>query len=298
MEYKNIAWDGISFDVPAVHEISAIDKNFIQLDDGDKPCIELRWYKIESSYKEKNFFRQLTKKVENASGVKIESTVMPAEWKELLEKYEPTAFYWKSDLTMGHGVMFHCAEASRVALIQFIGNDGKKLNTAANSIFKTFTFHNKNDVTPWNIYDMSVQLPSNLELESYEFIPGKFNITVSDDHETISLYRFSPAETILKEKTLGEFAKDFFKKEIKSLGLSIAEFEFDKGSTSIFGQDKEPSKTAQTLSRLSSKKRPFGRIEIRYNKNSSRIKAVLVKSRKPLEADKTQAIFKNYGIIS
>ncbi|WP_027179491.1 hypothetical protein [Maridesulfovibrio bastinii] len=298
MEYKKIAWDGISFNVPVAHEVSGIDKKFIQLDDGDKPCIEIRWYKTDNKYNEKNFFRQLTKKVENASGVKIESTVMPASWKEPLSQYDPTAFYWKSDLTMGHGVMFNCPEASQVALIQFIGNDGEKLNTAALSIFESFKFHNDEEKTPWCIYDISALLPGNLNLDSYEFKPGRFNITVKDDLDTISLYRFSPAETILKNKSLGDFARDAFKNEIKSLGLSVAEFEFDSGSTSIFGQDKEPSTTAKTLSKISSRKRPFGRIEIRYLKNSSRITAVLVKSRKPLPADITQNIFENYGIIS
>lgn len=298
MEYKTIAWDGISFEVPAIHEISGIDKKFIQLDDGNRPCIEIRWYKTESTYKEKNFFRQLTKKIENASGVKIESTVMPANWKKPLNKFEPTAFYWKSDFTMGHGVMFHSPKDSQVALIQFIGNDGEKLDNAAVKIFETFSFHNKESNTPWQVYDMSALLPSNLTLDSFEFKPGRFNITVCDDQETIALFRFSPAETILKEKSLGEFAQEIFKKEIKSLGLSIAQFEFETGSTSLFGQDKEPSAAAKTLSKLSSKKRPFGKIEVRHLTNSSRIIAVLVKSRQPIDANKTKLIFENYEIIS
>lgn len=298
MTYKMIAWDGVSFEVPATFEISGIDKKYLQLDDGDKPCIELRWFDAGSSYKEKNFFRQLTKKVESSSGVKIESTVMPSGWKKALEKYEPTAFYWQSDLSMGRGVMFHCPRTSQVALAQFFGKDGEKLDKAAVKLFETFAFHCKDNSIPWKVYDMNASLPGSFKLDFFEFKPGKFNITVSDEQETIGLYRFSPADTILEQKSLGEFAREMFKAQIKSLNLSIAEFQFESGSTCIFGQDREPSGAAKALSKISSRKRPFGRIEIRYENSSSRILAVFIKSRLPIPADKTQSVFENYGIVS
>ena len=88
MDRKNIAWDGISFDVPPVFEVSGIDKRFLQLDNGEQPCIELRWYDAGRTYKEKTYFRQLAKKIESASGLKIESTVLPSSWKSTAEKVQ------------------------------------------------------------------------------------------------------------------------------------------------------------------------------------------------------------------
>ncbi|WP_320007957.1 hypothetical protein [Maridesulfovibrio sp.] len=297
MDRKNIAWDGISFSVPHKFEVSGIDKRFLQLDNGEYPCIELRWYDAGRTYKEKTYFRQLAKKIESSSGLKIESTVLPSSWKAPLKKYNTTAFYWQSDLATGRGVMFYCTKSSKVMLVQFIGKNDEEIDEAAVLIFDTLKFGNSSESKSWQIYDMKATLPGSMELESFEFKPGRFNITVADQTETIGLYRFSPADIILKEQTLGEFSRDLFIEEIRKLGLSIAELEYGKGSTCMFGQAKGPSAATLALSKISSKRRPYGQIEIRYTQESNRILAVMVKSRQELPEDRAKNIFKQYEII-
>ncbi|WP_419783826.1 hypothetical protein [Maridesulfovibrio sp.] len=297
MDRKNIAWDGISFDVPHRFEVSGIDKRFLQLDNGEQPCIELRWYDAGRTYKEKTYFRQLAKKIESASGLKIESTVLPSSWKTPLKKYNTTAFYWQSDLATGRGVMFYCNKASKVMLIQFIGKNDEQIDEAAVILFETLQFSNPEKDQCWHIYDMKATLPGSMKLESFEFKPGRFNITLADQTETIGLYRFSPAEIILKEQTLGEFSKKLFDEDIKKMSLSIAELEYGEGSTCMFGQAKGPSTTALALSKFSSKRRPYGQIEIRYTQESNRILAVMVKSRQEIPEDRAKTIFKQYEIL-
>lgn len=215
MDFKNIAWDGISFDAPSNFEVSGIDKRFLQLDNGEQPCIELRWYDAGRTYKEKTYFRQLAKKIESASGLKIESTVLPASWKASLKKYDTTAFYWQSDLATGRGVMFYCKNSSKVMLIQFIGKCDEQIDNAAVTIFKSLKFSNPAADQLWCIYDMKATVPGTMALESFEFKPGRFNISLTDQTETIDLYRFSPADVILKDCTLGEFLENSLKKRSK-----------------------------------------------------------------------------------
>ena len=297
MDRKNISWDGITFDVPHKFEVSGIDKRFLQLDNGEQPCIELRWYNAGRTYKEKTYFRQLAKKIESSSGLKIESTVLPSSWRSPLKKYNTTAFYWQSDLATGRGVMFYCNKSSKVMLVQFIGKNDEETDEAAVLIFNTLRFNNPEADQCWQIYDMKATLPGSMELESFEFKPGRFNITLADQTETIGLYRFSPADMILKKQTLGEFSQELFAEEIRQMGLSIAELEYGKGSTCMFGQAKGPSTTALALSKLSSKRRPYGQIEIRYTQESNRILAVIVKSRQEIPEDRAKNIFKQYEII-
>ncbi|TIH19939.1 hypothetical protein D0S45_00975 [Marinifilum sp. JC120] len=297
MDLKNIAWDGICFDIPSNFEVSGIDKRFLQLDNGEYPCIELRWYDAGKTYKEKTYFRQLAKKIESSSGVKIESTVLPASWKGPLKKYNTTAFYWQSDLATGRGVMFYCKDSAKVMLIQFIGKCDEQIDHAAVTLFNSLNFNNPETEQLWCIYDMKATLPGSMALESFEFKPGRFNICLTDQTETIDLYRFSPADVILKDCTLREFSKELFEDDIKKLGLSIAELEYDKGSTCMYGQVKSPSTTKLALSKLNSKRRPYGQIEIRYTQESNRILAVMVKSRQHIAEDRAKNIFKNYEII-
>ena len=297
MVKKNIAWDGISFEISSKFEVSGIDKKFIQLDNGEHPCIEIRWYNSGKSYKEQNYFRQLAKKIETSSGIKIESSVLPSSWKKPLERFNSTAFYWQSDLSTGRGVMFYCQKSAKVMLIQFIGKAGEELEDAAISIFNSVRFYNTEEFTPWRIYDMEATLPASYKLDSFEFKPGRFKICLCDDTESISLYRISPADTILKERSLGNFSKEFFKKEIAKLNLRIAELEFGEGATCMFGQEKKPSTAKITLSKLSSKQRPFGRIEARYTKDANRIQAVLINSRTSIPESRMQNIFENYSIV-
>jgi hypothetical protein len=297
MDIKNIAWDGISFYVPPEFEVSGIDKKFLQLDNGEQPCIELRWYDAGRTYKEKTYFRQLAKKIESASGLKIESTVLPSSWKKPLKEYNTTAFYWQSDLATGRGVMFYSKEAGKVMLVQFIGKNNEQIDNAAVTIFESLRFSNHEENQCWQIYDMKAILPGTMKIESFEFKPGRFNITLTDNTETVSLYRFSPADVILKDCTLGEFSKTLFADEIKKQSLSIAELEYGEGSTCMFGQEKGPSTAALAISKLSSKRRPYGQIEIRYTQESNRILAVVVKSRQPIPEDRAKNIFKQYEII-
>ncbi len=297
MDSKTIGWDGISFDIPSKFEVSGIDKRFLQLDNGEQPCIEIRWYEAGKTYKEKTYFRQLAKKIESSSGIKIESTVLPASWKKSLAKYDATAFYWQSDLSTGRGVMFYCKSASQVMLIQFINKCDDHTDNAAVMLFETLQFHQTKLETPWRIYDMFATMPSNFELETFEFKPGRFSISLSDKTETVSLYRFSPADVILKKESLGDFSQTLFKDDIDKLGLSIAELEYETGATCMFGQEKKPSTATLALSKLSSKRRPYGQIEIRYTEESNRILAVMVSSRHPLPEDRAKSIFNHYEII-
>ncbi|NDV23502.1 hypothetical protein [Desulfovibrio sp. JC022] len=297
MDLKNIAWDGISFDVPSDFEVSGIDKRFLQLDNGEHPCIELRWYDAGRTYKEKTYFRQLAKKIESSSGLKIESTVLPASWKAPLKKYNTTAFYWQSDLATGRGVMFYCKNAAKVMLVQFIGKCDNQIDNAAVTLFSSLKFNTPDEDQLWHIYDMKATLPATMALESFEFKPGRFNICLADQTEMIDLYRFSPADVILKDCTLREFSKELFKDEIKKLGLSIAELEYDKGSTCMYGQVKSPSTAKLALSKFNPKRRPYGQIEIRYTRESNRILAVMVKSRQQIPEDRAKNIFKKYEII-
>lgn len=297
MDLKNIAWDGISFDVPSNFEVSGIDKRFLQLDNGEYPCIELRWYDAGRTYKEKTYFRQLAKKIESSSGLKIESTVLPASWKGPLKRYNTTAFYWQSDLATGRGVMFYCKDVAKVMLIQFIGECNNQIDNAAVTLFNSLQFSPPESDQLWHIYDMKATLPGSMALESFEFKPGRFNISLADQVESIDLYRFSPADIILKDCTLGEFAEKLFKEEIKKLGLSRAELEYDKGSTCMYGQEKSPSATRLAFSKLNSKNRPYGQIEIRYTQKSNRILAVMIKSRQRIPEDRAKNIFKQYEII-
>ncbi|MBI9110365.1 hypothetical protein [Maridesulfovibrio ferrireducens] len=297
MPKKNIAWDGISFEIPSKFEVSGIDKRFIQLDNGEHPCVEIRWYDSGKTYKQQNYFRQLAKKIEVSSGIKIESSVLPSSWKKPLERFHSTAFYWQSDLSTGRGVMFYCPKSAQVMLIQFIGKGGEQLEDAAISLFSSIKFYNNEEFTPWRIYDMEATLPVAYKLDSFEFKPGRFKIILCSENESISLYRISPADTLLKERSLGDFSKEFFKDDINRLDLSIAELQFDSGATCMFGQDKKPSAAKITMSKLSSKRRPFGQIEARYTKDANRIQAVLICSRTTIPDNRMQNIFENYSIV-
>ncbi|WP_432736040.1 hypothetical protein [Maridesulfovibrio sp. FT414] len=297
MDRKRIAWDGISFDIPSVFEVSGIDKKFLQLDNGEQPCIEIRWYDAGNTYKEKTYFRQLAKKIEAASGIKIESTVLPGSWKKPLDKYDATGFYWQSDLTSGRGVMFYCKEASQVMLVQFINKCDDCTDEGAVMLFETLKFHNSGTEKPWRIYDMQANMPVEMKLDSFEFKPGRFILTLADGNETVSFYRFSPADIILKSTTLGEFSREFFKEDISRLGLSRAELEHKSGATCMFGQKNKPSRTSLAMARLNPKKRPFAQIEVRYTHESNRILAVMVCSRQELAEDRAKSIFTNYDII-
>ena len=297
MDRKNIGWDGISFEIPSNFEISGIDKKFLQLDNGEHPCIEMRWYEAGKTYKEKNYFRQLAKKIESSSGIKVESTVLPSSWKKPLTDYNSTAFYWQSDTTSGRGVMFYSASASRIMLVQFINKCDENIDNAATILFETLKFHNTESEIPWHVYDMSATLPSTYELESFEFKPGKFILSVADKNESISLYRFSPANIILKKQSLDTFSKELFKEDITKLGLSIAALEYETGATCMFGQVKRPSTPILALSKISSKRKPYGQIEVRYTEDSNRILAVMVCSRQHLAEDRAKSIFEHYEII-
>ncbi len=71
MDSKTIGWDGISFDIPSKFEVSGIDKRFLQLDNGEQPCIEIRWYEAGKTYKEKHTSVNLLKKLNHLQVLKL-----------------------------------------------------------------------------------------------------------------------------------------------------------------------------------------------------------------------------------
>jgi hypothetical protein len=201
--WQDISWNGVRFQVPVNWQPVVILNNYLLFEDQYKPAIELKWQQIQGSFSVERILKQL-----RSSGSKKDSITarpVPQQWQQPLQPFNCYSFQWQGEKNSGTGLLHHCPDCNLTILLQFY-MARPEYNPVCLHILETLRCHQQNDRRNWSIYDISFSLPVAADLQSQEFLTGRYRISFQIDDLFFSMLRFKPAKMLLRDIGLKGFA--------------------------------------------------------------------------------------------
>jgi hypothetical protein len=204
---KDIAWNNIRLKIPLNWEISRIGTHQLIFQDDSKPSLELKWHAIKGKFSHHTHLKRLTVQHKHALKEPIEKWPLPAEWENALTGFTTSGFMWRSEKSIGRGVILFCPVCRNATLIQFFLNASDEILPIPQSILSSFKDHRDDGQTDWSVFDIRATLPEKFILTHHRFQPGNYALAFSDGIQTIHLLRWAPASAFLNRQTLAQFAE-------------------------------------------------------------------------------------------
>ena len=205
-DWKEIAWNGIRFEVPPAWELSKIGQRYLILEEETGPVLEVKWGSIKGTFSHGKHLRKLHALYGKRSGISIEESPLPGGWQEALDNYDVSGFSWSGKAMRGSGVVLFCPRCRNATLIQFYHKEVDIPIRISRRILASFTDHRPDGQVIWSVFDIRAATPDTFRLIRYRFEPGVFELALVFSGQNVILYRWGPAEILLTGRTLREFA--------------------------------------------------------------------------------------------
>ena len=289
--WRQIAWNGISFDCPPDWEIGKIGRRYLMLETGSGPVLEVKWNKVKGRFSHKSQLKRLSAIHARRLRRTFRLEPLPERWKNALADYDTTGFSWQSNTIAGKGALVHCPECKTATLIQFFNRGSGHVGSTVRRLLNSFRDHFKNDVIPLVVFDIYARVPHWFNLDKFRFNAGEYEVAFSTKKQRLTLFRWSPAAVLLREHTLDEIARVRFDPAGKhclavvSTGNSIA-----NGSIA-------PATIWSWLKARLQRQPPYIKIRLWHEEDKNRILCVRVVGKQPVEQEAFDRMCSNYESI-
>lgn len=290
-QWKEIAWYGVCFKIPADWQLSQIGIRYLLIEDADGPAMEIKWTPVKGKFSHRTHLKRLASLQKKQVRKSIRPEPLSAEWEAALSDFEASEFSWESESTTGRGVILFCATCRNASLIQFFHKNPPPNNPVASNVLNSFRDHRSDARILWSAYDIRALVPETFELKHHRFEAGRYELDFADRGQHIILYRWAPASILLSKQDLLQFARsvaNFSKTEPvagKMNGCDTVEW-----SASPAGD------WGRWLSRFSGKASYYW-MGIWHLEAKNRILGVRAEGKKPLDTELLDGICSHYEII-
>jgi hypothetical protein len=290
-QWHQVAWNGIRFECPSDWEIGKIGRCYLMLETENGPVLEVKWNTVRGRFSHKTQLRRLSSMHTRRLRRTFRLEPLPKLWQNALGDYDTAGFFWQSNTISGKGALIYCPECKTATLIQFFDSGKKNIEPDAEHLLETFRDHFASGVMPWAVFDISAQVPHWFKLDKYRFNAGEYELAFSTKKQYLTLFRWSPAEVLLREHTLDEIAKVRFDPDGKR-HLSMA----SSGSGIADGSLSPATIWSWAKARIQ-RRLPYTKIRLWREHEKNRILCVRMDGKQPVEQDAFDRMCSNYESI-
>lgn len=206
-EWKQVAWNGISFDVPEGWQIVEIGVRHLILEDDSRPAMEVKWGPVRGKFSHRAHLKRIGAFQTRQLKKTVEEWPLSPAWQEALSGFETSGFAWHTETKVGRGVILYCPVCRKAALIQFLQPKDTRSDEIPLKVLSTYQDHRDDDQTIWSVFDIRAIIPSNFILANHRFEPGNFELAFEHGSRKVFLYRWAPASVLLARQDLAQFAQ-------------------------------------------------------------------------------------------
>ena len=213
--WQEIGWNGLFLTLPASWQPTVIYPDYLFFEQEGKPVLEIKWQQIHGRFSAEKILRQIKGTLKKQ--IRLEKWDIPQDIQLLLASYTFSGFQFQHEDNCRHGLVLFCPECRRTALLQwYIDPTAEK--TTLTRILESFHDHPEGPDQLWSMYDVQAHVPVEVTLLSHEFLPGRYTLNFDFKGTAITMYRFKPAQVLLKGKNIGEFGKSLLNRPPVSEG--------------------------------------------------------------------------------
>jgi hypothetical protein len=134
---------------------------------------------------------------------------VPAAWRGALQNFDASAFGWTHGSSGGRGLLLYCPACGRATMMQFLGRELSRSEAIGRRLLGSWRDHSSDGLNLWALFDIRAEVPERLQLKTYRFEVGCFQLTFGDGRLRIDLYRWAPAAALLRSGDLQQLARQF-----------------------------------------------------------------------------------------
>ncbi len=280
--WQDISWNGMSFQVPVSWQPVVILSNYLLFEDRYEPVFEVKWQQIKGNVAVERILKQL-----RSSGSKkdtITAWPVPQQWQQPLQPFNCYAFQWQGKKNNGSGLLRHCPDCNLTILLQFYMKTPQH-NPVCRHILESLRCHQHSDSQDWSIYDITFSLPAGADLQSQEFLTGRYRISFQLDDLLFSMLRYKPAEMLLRDIGLKGFGRKLLEHGEQYLG--------EDGTLQLSCWQKEGNQWQRFKKKLR-KQQADHLLCLHHDPEHNVILGVQAKSNQPIDKKKVQSFFQHY----
>jgi hypothetical protein len=205
--WKEIAWYGMRFKIPADWQLSQIGVRYLSIEDEFGPVMEIKWAPVKGQFSHSAHLKRLSALQSRQLRKSIKPEPLSAEWAQALSDFKASEFSWHSHSTRGRGALLYCPTCGTAALVHFFLKDPNRKPTVASDILSSIRDHRSDGQNLWAAYDIRALVPAGYGLKSYRFEAGQYELDFVEGNQHVILYRWSMASVLLDKQDLVQFAK-------------------------------------------------------------------------------------------
>lgn len=195
-DVKPFAWCGVTLAIPQEWETGQLGQGYALLEHQMRPVLELKTATIRGRFSFRRHLKQLTRSGPKHTSPQLQLMSMPSAWPVFPATAEVQPFIWEGAHIGGQGLVVYCHHCRRATLIQFF-NHGGRSQTVIPQVLASFKDHDEHPSPTFAVYDIQATLPTRFALTRFQFDAGHFELVFHHSRETVTLWRWSPADVIL-----------------------------------------------------------------------------------------------------
>jgi len=225
-------------------------------------------------------------------GAAFQETALSAKWRAAVSGFDAAAFQWDAGVERSTGVLLYCPTCRTASLIQFLERPGTDpMARRAARVLASFRDHRSDGRVEWALFDIRALLPQGFRLGRCRFEAGRFVLEFKARGRRLTLFRWAPAEALLQNRSLADFAETVAGESNLSLrSLTIA------GRPTIEGRDPPPAGPGARL-RMRLGMSWFRRLRLWCVAERNRILGVRLEGRRPIDDPDMHTVSGGYGLV-
>jgi len=205
--WKQLAWNGIRFKIPADWEVGQIGARHLIFEDEAVPVMEIKWGVVKGTFSHRTHLKRLAALQSRRNKISVAEWILPPHWEKTLADFRAGGFLWQSPEASARGAILFCAVCRTASLIQFFGDSSVEREKILLAVLKSFRDHSQDGWLLWSIFDIRATLPQSMQLVRFRFEAGKFELGFKSGRHNIHLHRWAPAAALLGGQDLVSFSR-------------------------------------------------------------------------------------------
>ncbi len=290
-QWKEIAWCGVRFKIPAEWHLSQIGIRYLALEDELGPVMEIKWAPVKGKFSQKAHLKKLAALQKKQVRKSIQPKPLSTSWQSALTDFDASEFYWQANAVHGRGLVLFCPTCRNATLIQFFNKPSEQEDPVAAEVLNTFRDHRSDGQVLWAAYDIRALVPEAFQLKRYRFDAGQYELDFANGSEHIILQRWAPASVLLRKRDLVQFAKT-----VANFGKTEPVAGSFAGCETVEWSLAPATAWQRWLSRFKHKSSYYW-LGLWHLEAKNRILGVRAEGRKPLDPELLDRIFTHYESI-
>ena len=139
-------------------------------------------------------------------------------------------FVWEANHRV-HTLAGYSPVSDRLIFLRVMGHPDEEMKNVLPRLFNALQDTPPDTPQTWSLYDFTCVSPAGYNLETFELKSGHIRLHFLQGSNIFQVDRLSLAQMILKNRTLEDWYRDFFKKDLRHTRIEIEPMPGDAGAT-------------------------------------------------------------------